>query len=384
MSAPFRRIDTQLVHAGEPLPRIAGAVEMPIFQSATYEYAGEGSYHDVRYLRTNNTPSQLALHEKIAALEGAAAALVTASGMAAITTTLLTVLAPGDHLLAQRCLYGGTHDFVTSEFARLGIACDFIDADRRDTWRDRLRPNTRAVYVEAMSNPLLEVPDLEGIAQFARDHRLTALIDNTFATPVNFRPLALGFDLSLHSATKYLNGHSDIVAGAVAGDAATIERIRHTANHLGGSLDPHAAFLLKRGLKTLALRVRFQNESTLKVAQFLEAHPAVARVNYAGLASHPGYERARRLFAGCGGVLSFELEGPPERAEEFAHRVRIPTVAPSLGGVHTLLTRPATTSHAGLARAERERLGISDALLRLSVGIEATEDLLEDLKQALG
>ena len=383
MSEPYRHIETQLVHAGEPSPRIAGAVEMPIFQSATYEYAGEGSYHDVRYLRINNTPSQLALHAKLAVLEGGEAALVTSSGMAAISTTLLTVLAPGDHLLAQSGLYGGTHDLVAAEFPRLGIERDFLDADRRDTWAALLRPNTRAIYVEAMTNPLLEVADLEGIVQFAREHGLISIIDNTFATPVNFRPLAAGFDLCLHSATKYLNGHTDIVAGAVIGRTETIERIRHRANHLGGSLDPHAAFLLKRGLKTLALRVRYQNDSTQRIAQFLQAQPAVVRVNYPGLESHPRHARARRLFAGYGGVLSFELQGGERQAEDFARRVRIPAVAPSLGGVQTLLTRPATTSHAGLPREERLRLGISDGLLRLSVGIEATDDLLEDFGRAL-
>ena len=384
MSESFKHIETQLVHAGEPSPRIAGAVEMPIFQSATYEYAGEGSYHDIRYLRINNTPSQTALHAKLAALEGGEAALVMASGMAAISTTLLTVLSPGDHLLAQSGLYGGTHDLVVAEFQRLGIERDFIDADRRESWSALLRPTTRAIYVEAMTNPLLEVADLEGIVQFAREHGLTSIIDNTFATPVNFRPLAAGFDLCLHSATKYLNGHADIVAGAVIGAAATIEQIRHRANHLGGSLDPHAAFLLKRGLKTLALRVRYQNESTLRIAQFLEKQPAVVKVNYAGLESHPRHARARRLFAGYGGVLSFELQGGERAAQDFAQRVRIPAVAPSLGGVQTLLTRPATTSHASLSREERLRLGIKDGLLRLSVGIEATEDLLEDFAHALG
>ena len=383
MNEPYRHIETQLVHAGEPLPRIAGAVEMPIFQSATYEYAGEGSYHDIRYLRINNTPSQTALHAKLATLEGGAAALVMASGMAAISTTLLTVLSPGDHLLAQSGLYGGTHDLVSGEFPRLGIERDFIDADRRDSWAALLRPNTRAIYVEAMTNPLLEVADLEGVVQFARAHGLVSIIDNTFATPVNYRPLTAGFDLCLHSATKYLNGHADIVAGAVVGDAATIESIRHRANHFGGSLDPHAAFLLKRGLKTLALRVRYQNDSTRRIAEFLAAHPAVVRVNYPGLESHPRHGRARRLFAGYGGVLSFELEGDERRAEQFARRVRIPAIAPSLGGVQTLLTRPATTSHAGLPREERLRLGITDGLLRLSVGIEATEDLIEDFRQAL-
>ena len=383
MSESSLRIETKLVHAGEPLPRILGAVEMPIFQSATFEYGGEGSYHDVRYLRTNNTPSQLALQAKIAALENAPAALVTASGMAAISTTLLTVLSAGDRLLAQSCLYGGTHDLMNRDFATLGLAVDFIDADRRESWQAQLRPTTRAIYVEAMTNPLLQVADLEAVVEFARAHGLFSIIDNTFASPVNFRPIEAGFDLSIHSATKYLNGHADIVAGVVSGGAELIERIRHKANHLGGSLDPHAAFLLSRGLKTLALRVRYQNESTLRIARFLEGHRAVECVHYAGLESHPRHARARSLFAGFGGVLSFELKGPASRADEFAARVRLPIVAPSLGGVHTLLTRPATTSHAGLAAEERARLGIGDGLLRLSVGIESTEDLLEDLERAL-
>jgi cystathionine beta-lyase/cystathionine gamma-synthase len=383
MSGPYKRLETQLVHAGDPRPRIDGAVEIPIFQSATYEYRGEARYDDVRYLRLNNNPNHLALHAKLATLEGAQAALVTASGMAAISTTLLTVLKAGDHLLAQSCLYGGTHDFVTAEFGGLGLRADFIDADRRETWSAQLKPNTRAIYVEAMTNPLLEVADLAAVVEFARAHGLVSIIDNTFASPVNYRPVAAGFDLVVHSATKYLNGHTDIIAGAVAGSAELIERIRHKANHLGGALDPHAAFLLNRGLKTLALRVRYQNDSALRIAQFLEAHAAVARVHYAGLTSHPRHARAKSLFAGFGGVLSFELKGPPQRADEFAARVRIPAVAPSLGGVHTLLTRPATTSHAGLSREDRQRLGISDGLLRLSVGIEATEDLVEDFTQAL-
>src|SRR5437016_3972032 len=200
--------------------------------------------------------------------------------MAAISTTLLTVLSAGDHLLAQSCLYGGTHDLLTADFARFGLAVDFIDADRPDGWQTRLRPNTRAIYVEAMTNPLLEVADLKAVVEFARAHGLVSIIDNTFATPINFRPIESGFDLSIHSATKYLNGHSDIVAGAVSGGAELIERIRHKANHLGGSLDPHAAVLLGRGLKTRALRLRYQNDSALRIAPFREGHPAPARVNY--------------------------------------------------------------------------------------------------------
>ena len=383
MAEIYRRLETQLVHAGEPLPRILGAVEMPIFQSATYAYAGETRYDDVRYLRSNNTPSQLALHAKLAVLEGAEAALVSASGMAAISTTLLGLLSAGDHLLAQNCLYGGTHELLSREFPIFGLGASFFDATRADSWAAQLRPSTRAIYVEAMTNPLLEVADLRAVVAFAKAHGLLAIIDNTFASPVNFRPIPAGFDLSLHSATKYLTGHGDIVAGAVSGPALLIERIRHKANLLGAALDPHAAFLFKRGLKTLALRVRFQNDSALRVATFLAGHAQVKRVHYPGLGSHPQHARARELFAGCGGVLSFELHAGVPGAEEFAARVRIPAIAPSLGGVHTLLTRPATTSHAGLSRDERLGLGISDGLLRLSVGIEATEDLLEDFEQAL-
>jgi cystathionine beta-lyase/cystathionine gamma-synthase len=379
----YKRIDTKAVHAGTPEPRIAGAVTMPIFQSATFEYAGEASYNEVRYIRLNNTPSQLALHHKLAALENAEAALVAASGMAAISTTLLTLLSPGGHLLTQDCLYGGTHDFVTRDFQSFGLSYTFIDADSPKSWQAALKPNTKAIYVEAMTNPLLEVADLRSIAEFARAHQLISIIDNTFASPVNFRPVEAGFDVSLHSATKYLNGHSDIVAGAVIGRAALVERITHRLNHLGGSLDPHAAYLLHRGLKTLGLRVRHQNQSALTIAKFLESHAEVAKVNYAGLESHPRHQRARELFEGFGGVLSFELKGSTQRADEFLHRTKIPIVAPSLGGVETLLTRPVTTSHAGMTANDRKRLGISDTLIRMSVGVEATDELLEDLSQAL-
>lgn len=379
----FKRIDTRAVHAGTPEPRIEGSVAMPIFQSAMYEYAGESSYDDVRYIRLNNTPNQLALHHKLAALEGAQSALVAASGMAAISTSLLTVLSPGGHLLAQDCLYGGTHDLLTEQFQRLGLSYSFIDADSPASWDASLRPNTKAFYVEAMTNPLLQVADLRAVADFARSHGLISIIDSTFASPVNFRPLEAGFDLVLHSATKYLNGHSDIVAGAVIGSADLIAQITHQMNHLGGALDPHAAFLLNRGIKTLALRMRHQNQSALTIAQFLENHASVAKVNYPGLESHPRHQRARELFEGFGGVLSFELKGSTERAEKFLQSTEIAIIAPSLGGVETLLTRPRTTSHAGLSAQDRERLGISDQLIRMSVGIEATDELLEDLARAL-
>lgn len=383
MTKIYKHVETKLIHAGEPDPRIGGAVIMPIFQSAMFETAGEASYHDVRYIRLNNTPNHLALHEKLAALENAEAALVTASGMAAISTTLLTVLSAGDHVLAQDCLYGGTHDLLTKDFAAFGLSYDFIDGDDPDSWKRQLRRNTKAIYVETMSNPLLQVGDLKAVVTFAKEHGLVSIIDNTFASPINFRPPEWDFGLSLHSGTKYLNGHSDIVAGAVIGRADLVTRITHKLNHLGGSLDPHAAFLLHRGLKTLAVRVRYQNESALKIARFLEDHPAVAKVNYPGLESHPRYQRARELFDGFSGMLSFELKGGVRAAERFLQKTTLATVAPSLGGVETLVTRPATTSHAGMSPEDRQRLGISDSLVRVSVGIEATEELIEDFDHAL-
>jgi cystathionine beta-lyase/cystathionine gamma-synthase len=383
MSEKYKSIETKLIHAGEPSPRIKGAVVLPVFQSSTYEYSGEASYHDVKYIRLNNTPNHFALHEKLSALENAEAAIVMASGMAAISTTLLSVLSVGDHILMQDCLYGGTHDLVTKDFADFGLSYSFINGDDATNWQEHLRPNTKAIYVEAMTNPLVQVADLKAVPAFAKEHNLISMIDNTFTSPVNFRPVEWGFDIALHSATKYLNGHSDIVAGAAIGRADLIEKIKHKLDHLGGSLDPHAAFLLHRGLKTLALRVAKNNENALKLAQFLESHPAVQKVNYAGLESYERYTRARELFTGFGGVLSFELKGDVAKAETFMSKVQLPIIAPSLGGVETLMTRPVTTSHAGMSAEDRRKTGISDTLIRVSVGIEGSEDLIEDFRQAL-
>src|SRR5437660_7627411 len=352
-------IETKVIHAGEPRPRIAGAVVMPVFQSATYQYAGEKSYDDVTYIRLNNTPNHLALAENLAVPVSPKDAVSPASGMAAISTCLLTFLSKGDHFLAQGCLYGGTHDFVTKDIEKFGISYDFIDANDPESWKRQLKPTTRAIYVETISNPLMQVPDLESVVSFAKGHGLVSMIDNTFASPVNFRPSELGFDLSLHSATKYLNGHSDIVAGAVIGKSRLIEKLPHKPNHPGGSLDPHAAFLLHRGIKTLALHVKHHNESASQIARFLEKHPAVAKVNYPGLESHPNHERAQRLFDGFGGMMSFELHNGVEGAESCMGAALLPAVATSLGGVETLVTRPATTSHSALSAEDRRRLGNS-------------------------
>jgi len=383
VSKSYKTIETCLVHAGEPHPRISGAVATPIFQSATFEYENQASYHDIRYIRLNNTPNHVVLHHKLSALENGEAAVVTASGMAAITTTLLSVLRPGDHILAQNCLYGGTHDFVTQYLKDFGVSYSFIDASDPDSWESRLHPKTRALYVEAMSNPLLEVPDLTAAVKFARAHGLVSMIDNTFATPVNFRPLDIGFDLALHSCTKYMNGHSDIVAGACIGSARLIEQVKHKLDHLGGSLDPHAAFLLERGLKTMALRVRCQNSSALQIARFFSEHDKVSSVNYPGLESHPQHKIAASLFTGFGGMLSLELKGGRDAAESFLNKTEIAINAPSLGGVETLVTRPASTSHAGMSPEDRRKLGISDGLIRISVGIEGTDDLIQDFSRAL-
>lgn len=383
MTKSAQSLATRAIHAGEPRPGILGAVIAPVFQSASFEYTGVKDRQGPRYLRLNNTPNHLWLHRKLASLENAEDALSTASGMAAISTSLLSMLGSGDHLLAQNCLYGGTYDLLTQDLPALGIAADFFDPSAPRSWKSLLRPNTKAIYVETLSNPLLGVGDLEGVVRFAREHRLISLIDNTFASPVNFRPAEWGFDLSLHSATKYLNGHADIVAGAVIGKADLVARVKRRLDHLGGCLDPHSAFLLNRGLKTLVLRVERQNASALGLARFLARHPAVGKVNHPGLPSHPEARRARRLLDGFGGVLSFELRGGLKAARRLLSRLALPIVAPSVGGVETLITLPIMTSHRSLSSAERRRLGIADGLVRLSLGVEDAGDLILDFKQAL-
>ncbi len=383
MNPDLGAIETRVIHAGEPRPRIDGAIVTPIFQSSTFEYTGAVDYHDVRYIRLNNTPNHGVLCEKLASLEGTEAAIVTASGMAAISSTLLTVLREGDHLLAIDCLYGGTHGFVTKDLPRMGVSHTLVDGDDPDDWKRALRPNTKAFYAETITNPMMQIGDLAGIARFAREHDLVSMIDNTFASPINFRPAEIGFDVTLESCTKFLNGHNDLTAGAAAGRAAMVDSIKRRVDHLGGALDPHAAYLLNRGLKTLAVRVRYQCETAAAVAAFLSEHAAVARVNYPGLKSHPQYNRAAELFAGFGGMMSFELKGGAEAAERMFKRLRIPAVAPSLGGVESLIIRPAAAIHSNLSPEERARSGISDGLVRFSIGLENMDDLIADFDQAL-
>lgn len=378
-----RRLETKLVHAGEPEPRIGGAVVLPIFQSSTYDYTRDADYHDVPYIRLNNSPNHQALHAKIAAIENTESAVVASSGMAAIATSLLTVLSSGDHLLAQDCLYAGTHGLLTKDFPGFGIETTFVDAQDPAAWKRALRPETKAIYFETLTNPLLQLGDLEAVVAFARDHRLVPVVDNTFASPVNFRPAEIGFELVIESGTKYLNGHGDVAAGSVAGRRELIERIKHRLDHLGGTLDPHACFLLQRGLKTLAVRVRHQSATAARVAALLSEHGAVERVAYPGLPQHPQHDRARRLFDGFGGMVSFELKGGAEAADRFFSRATIPIVAVSLGGPETLMVRPAAAIHQNLSPEERARSGIGDGLIRMSVGLEAADELCDDLDRAL-
>ncbi len=376
-------IETVAVHGGERWPGPEGSVVFPIYQSTVFSVEPGTDYHDISYIRLSSTPSQRYLHDKLAALEGAQAAVATASGMAAVSTVLLSVLRAGDHLLASDCLYGGTHDFLTHHAEDLGWRYTFVDVHRPDTWAAARTPQTRAFLAETITNPLMRVGLLAEIAEFARREGLLTVIDNTFATPVNFRPLAAGFDLCFHSATKYLGGHSDLAAGAVMGSADLIDRVRLTLNHYGGSLDPHAGFLLARGIKTLALRVRAHNDNAMALAGFLAGHPEVAAVSYPGLASHPDHAHAAKLLSGFGGMLSLRLRGGEAAAQALLGAVRLARPAVSLGGVETLVTQPAVTTHAEMAPEDRERLGITPDLIRVSCGIEAEQDLIADFSQAL-
>jgi cystathionine gamma-synthase/cystathionine gamma-lyase/cystathionine beta-lyase len=372
-------LDTKAIHDGEPSPRIEGAVSLPIFQTATYTH--EDSDEPVRYVRYNNTPNHEALHEKLASLESTERALVTSSGMAAISSALLSLLDAGDHLVSPPGLYGGTLDLFADLFPRFDLGHTFLPDDPAD-WAEAVTPSTRVLYAESITNPMLGVPDLERMVEFAEAHDLVTVIDSTFASPVNVRPATVGFDVVLHSGTKYLAGHSDLAAGVVAGPTGLLDKIGYTQKLLGGMLDPHACFLIHRSLKTLGVRVRQQNETAQAVAEALEGHDAIDRVFYPGLESHPQHERARRLLDGYGGMVSFTL-APDADVDAFFDALTLPIRAPSLGGVESLITQPIHTSHASMDPADREALGITERFVRLSVGLEGADDLTTDLTTAL-
>lgn len=371
---------TLLIHAGEP-PRSPGEpVVGPIYQSSMFVYEGPGKN---RYIRLSNTPNHVALAEKLSAIERTEAALVTGSGMAAITQAVLALVPCGGEVLSQDALYGGAHHFFKDTLPKLGRSVRFYPVGQESRLEEWIGPSTRLVYCESMANPCLQVPDFAPLVEIAKRKGVATLIDSTLSSPINFRPSEIGFDAIVHSATKYLNGHSDIVAGCLLGGRGFVQSAWEWGTILGGSLDPHACFLLHRGLKTLSLRVARQNETATRLAWALERHPRVKRVNYPGLPSHPHHERAARYFKGCGGLLSFEYDGDVQALDRALGRLKLAAVAPSLGGVETLVTRPVTTSHMLLGKEDLKRAGITDTLVRVSVGLEDAADLESDFLEAL-
>jgi cystathionine beta-lyase/cystathionine gamma-synthase len=357
-------------------------VAPPILQSSTF-VSPVGSDEEVIYSRYGNNPTQVALAEKYALLEDAESAIFLASGMAATALAHLAVLRPGDHLVTSRWIYGGTQQLFDQELSKFNIAVTYVDPDQPRAWRRAMRKHTRAIFIETPTNPLLRVLDLAPVAQIAREAGVALLVDATFASPINFRPLEHGADVVITSATKYLNGHSDVIAGAVAGSAPFVEEVARLAKNWGTSIDPHAAWLIDRGLRTLAVRMARHNANGRALAEWAAAHPAIARVHYPGLPTHPDHALAARLLDGFGGMVGLELKGGPEAAEYMLSRLQLITHAPSLAGVESLVSEPRRTSHRGFSAEARAALGIPDGFVRLSCGLEEAEDLIGDLEAAL-
>jgi len=375
-------LSTRAIH-GEPEPRPDWTpIARPVYQSSTFTNP-VGSTAEVLYTRYGNNPNQVAIGRRLALLEGAEAALFLASGMGATALAHLAVLRPGDHLIASEWIYGGVHGLFTQEFGRFGIEVTFVDPTRSRAWKEALRKQTRALFVETPTNPLLRVIDLEPIAALAKAEGLALLVDSTFASPIGFRPLEHGADIVIHSATKYLNGHADVIAGAVAGTEAVVEEVRRLMRLWGQTIDPHSAWLIERGMRTLAVRMLRHSATGLAVAEWFSRQPSVARVHYPGLASHTDHTTATRILNGFGGMLGIELKGGSRAAERFLRALTIAAHAPSLGGVETLVSEPRLTSHRGLSEEERSRAGIPDGFLRFSLGLEDTDDLIADFAQAL-
>ena len=381
------RQETEAVRGGTDLSKKNGPLTTPIYQTSTFEVTDMQEQlrvtpTDSFYTRYGNPTSTVA-EKAIAELEGVDAALLFSSGMAAITTSFLSLLQAGDHVVAQRDIYGGVIKFLSQWLPKLGIETTFVDTNDIEQHERAIRPNTKIIHVESPTNPNVRVVDLEKIAALARKHHLITTIDSTFSTPINCRPAEWGIDLVLHSGTKYFGGHSDIICGIAAGRRDLIEQIHHTRTMLGCCMDPHAVFLLLRGIKTLAVRVERQNESALRIAEFLSQHPKIARVHYPMLKGHPDHAIAKRQIVGGGGVLSFEVEGSGADACRVGEALSLFTLAPSLGGVDSLVSIPVLTSHAMISPELRKKMGVTDQMIRLSVGIEHVEDLIADLEKGL-
>ena len=381
------RPETEAVRGGSDLSKKNGPLATPIYQTSTFEVTDSdqqvrATHSDMFYTRYGN-PTHTVAENAIAELEGADAALLFSSGMTAITTTILALLKSGDHVVAQRDIYGGVTKFFTQWLPKLGIETTFVSTTDYDQHARAIRPNSKLLYLESPTNPTLRVVDLKKVSSLARQHKLLSMIDSTFATPINQRPLEFGIDLVMHSGTKYFGGHADLICGILAGRQELIDKVHETRTTLGGVMDPHAAWLLLRGIKSLAVRVQRQNENALRVAQFLANHTKVKRVHYPFLEGHPQRALAMEQMNGGGGVLSFEVDGSGDDTRRVAESLRLFTLAPSLGGVESLVTIPVLTSHAMISAQERAEMGVTEQLIRLAVGIENADDLIHDLDQGL-
>lgn len=374
------KLDTRLLHAGRDRDPYTGASSVPIYQCSTFAQRDPEKFGPYDYARSDN-PTREALELAIADLEGGDRGLAFASGMAA-TSTVLLLFQPGDHLICAEDVYGGTYRVLTTLFRQWKLEVTFVDATDLEKVCRAIRPDTRAIFVETPSNPLLKITDLTGIAALAREHKLLAITDNTFMTPVTQRPLELGFDIVVHSATKFISGHSDVIAGlaAVRGEELG-RRLKRLQNSFGAILGPQDSWLTLRGLKTLGARFAAQQTTAARIAEWLQSRPEVSRVHYPGLPDHPGHDVHFRQASGAGAVVSFELAGGGDAAKALLRRVELMLMAVSLGGVESILSYPATMSHAALPRPERLARGITDGLVRLSVGLEAFEDLTADLER---
>ncbi len=375
-------LSTIALHGGREPHDADTPIVQPIFQ--TVNFAQEiGTGDGLRYPRYGNNPNAEVVQRRLAMLERAEAGLVLASGMGATACAMLALLRPGDHLLASTWIYGGTHRLFTRELAAMGIQVTLVDPLESRGWRRRMRKTTRAIFIETPVNPSVRVLDVRPISYLTHEAGLALVVDSTFASPVNFRPLEHGADVVIHSATKYLNGHHDMLGGAVLGTASYIEEVRQKMMVWGQAPDPFACWLLERGLKTLEVRVGRQSETAMRIAEWCEAQDAFSRVHYPGLASHPDHEIARSQLDGFGGMLALELAGGAPAADAFIHRLRLIAHAPSLGGVDSLISEPRFSSHAHLTAQERSAAGIPDGFVRVSVGLENADDLIADIAQAI-
>jgi methionine-gamma-lyase len=383
-------INSRLVHGGYH-PDATGAVTVPIYQTSTFAFRDAahgaavfaGKERGFIYTRIGN-PTIRAFEDCVAELENAVGGVATSSGLGAVNTLYMSTLGQGAHLVSTAAVYGPSRGLIERHFSRFGVTASFVDSSNLENLRCAMRSDTRLVYVETPSNPAMQVTDIAGAAEIAHDHECLLAVDNTFASPYLQQPLDLGADIVLHSVTKFINGHADVVGGMlVAKDEALLDQLRNVMVTTGCNMDPHQAFLALRGLKTLGLRVERAEKSALEIARWLEAHPKVRSVRYIGLPSHPQHDLAKRQMSGFGSMISFELTGGMDAGKRLMNHVKLATLAVSLGGVETLIEHPASMTHAGMSREAREAAGFTDGLVRYSVGIEDVDDLIADLAQAL-